>query len=88
MAAVEHRDRQQIQHAQIDAQHRQEPQEVAQPLLRLLSGHLRDHDRPAEVARRDIAGDHLIEREQRQFRIFVGLLNGAHDGLPGVALFN
>src|SRR3990167_5921754 len=88
MAAVEHGHRKQIEHPEIDAQHRQESQETTQSLLRLLSRHLRDHDRPAEIARRNIAVDHFVKREQRQLRIFVGLLKGARHRLAWVALFD
>src|SRR5271166_6557085 len=48
VTAVEQRHRQQIDDAQFEAQHHGKHREVHQPPMRLLAGHLRNHDWPAE----------------------------------------
>src|ERR1700722_12941707 len=48
MPAVEQRHRQQIYNAEFEAQHHGEHREVRESAMRLLSGHLRDHDWTAQ----------------------------------------
>src|SRR5450759_1739869 len=58
MSSVEQRHRQQIYDAELEAQHHGKHREVRESLVRLLAGHLRDHDRSAErLAHRRGAGE-------------------------------
>src|SRR5690348_12018396 len=51
MAAVEHRNRQEIEHAQVHADEPEETDEIVESALGLLARGLDDEDRTAEIAR-------------------------------------
>ena len=57
--AVEHRDRQEIQHGQVRAQERQEDQQLRDPLGRARRGGAGDPNRTCRAAERQLAADQL-----------------------------
>ena len=73
MSAVEHRDRQQIQDAEIDTEQAHEVEQVEPAGLHLLTGHLGDEDRPAQFRGRDHPLDDLDETQDGQGDVHPGL---------------
>src|SRR3984957_7621209 len=87
MPAVEQRHRQQIYNAEFEAQHHGEHREVRESAMRLLSGHLRDHDWTAQRvfygrAAREDTGDSDHHLHGHLDRRFAGLFDGADWAVP------
>lgn len=81
MAAIEHRDRQEIEDAEIDAEQSHEIDQIYPSGLHLLAGDLGDKDRPAEFRRRHHPLQDLDEPHGRQPNIHPGLAAGIDKGL-------
>ncbi len=78
MTAVQHRNRQDIEDGEIDAEQSDEKDQIGRPLLGLLPRHLGDHDGAAQRVGRQAAGDELGDADHRQF----GDPPGLHHALP------
>ena len=81
MPAVEDGDRQQVEDAEVDADHRHEQQQRFQADLRLLSRGLHDQDRTADIARRDLALQDLHDAHDERLHPPDRLLRSRADGL-------
>src|SRR5581483_4870324 len=85
VAAVEDRNRKQVQHAEVDAEKRHEAEERRQALVRLLARELHDEERPAEVRGRHDRLEELHDREDREPRDLDRLGDPLPDGPDRVA---
>src|SRR3954471_17803834 len=64
MPAIEQRDRQQVEHAQTDADERKECEVISESHLRRLTGEIRNGHRPGDVLPRDLPYHHLRQHLQ------------------------
>src|ERR687887_534912 len=59
MATIEHRDGQEIKHRQVHIEDRRETEQIVESQTRLLTGDLRDQNRPAQFLGRHLAAHKL-----------------------------
>ncbi|VTR70649.1 hypothetical protein DESC_820009 [Desulfosarcina cetonica] len=86
MAAVEHRNGQEIEHGQVDTENGDEEDQVGQPRFGLLPGHLGNHDRSAQGLGGNGALDQLADAQDRQARDLIGLADTFHKGIDDTPL--
>ena len=80
VTAIEQRDREQVQQADRDRQHRGQMDKRGEARARHLAGHLGDADRTAELIGRFPSGEHAADIGQRALDDEPGLLRAAADG--------
>src|SRR5687767_3474143 len=68
VTAIENGDRQQIQDTQVDAEERDQKNYIGRTLGGGFSGNFRDGQWATDVFARDIANDHLVQTDDREFR--------------------
>src|SRR5579883_2169978 len=85
MAAVEHRDRKQIDQTEIDREHGHEPHEGDRAALRDLARHLGDTQWTADFVGRPRADDHLPHRSQGASDEIAGFLSGPPNSVDWIA---
>ncbi len=84
MAAVEDRNGKEVQDTQIDADEGHEGDEAPEAVLCVLSRKLQDRDRPSELLRGDVPGDHVIDAPYHRFGHRIRHVYGMGDGGDGV----
>ena len=82
MAAIEHRQRQQIQHTQTDADQRQKCKVLCQADLGRFARVFGNRQRPADVLQRSLTDHHLAHHLERERRHFPGLLRALAQAFP------
>src|SRR5216683_432697 len=86
MSAVEHRHREQVDQAEIDRQHRHEPEQRHNAALGNLTRQLGNAQRPAQLVGGAGADHHLPHRLERGGRQVPRLADRAYDGARRIAL--
>src|SRR6188508_143067 len=83
VTTVENGNGQQIEHAQVDAQQSNEEDDVGRTLGGSLPGYFGDGQRPADILTRNVADDHFVQSNDRQFCPFPGGFKTVVDGRQG-----
>src|SRR5690606_35390326 len=87
MPTIQHRYRQQVEHAEADAEQGQEAQIHFQPVAGGFSGHLGNRNRTVDVADRNQPDHHLLDRIQHEYGVVPGILQRRPDGGQRIVVY-